>query len=89
MGARATRSLDAQNTGQKTVAVTNLARHSTGFFCARTDMEVHTTLAFFVNTLAFHIVSAYSTFTMCLHEHHYFIPEYNENGIFFANLELK
>lgn len=78
MGARGTRFLGAQNTGQKTVFATNPIKGPlSGLFCARANMKVHATLAFLVDTLAFCIVATYSTFTMCLHTSYYLIVAYN------------
>lgn len=85
--ARTTGCLDAQDTGQKTVAVTKISSNHfslqdvhdilMGFFCARTNMKIHTAFTFFVNTLALRIVPTYSAFAMCLHGIHYINEQYN------------
>jgi hypothetical protein len=43
---------------------------SMGFLCARTNMEVDAAFAFFVDTLAFCVMTTNPTFTVCLHTKH-------------------
>jgi len=49
----------------------------TGLLCTRTNMKVYAALAFLVDAFRLGIMSADAAFTVCLHEHHYSIPEYN------------